>query len=62
MASDVFARNDNTRPGKSALCKDPGCRNYIVGRNNGEVIAGVFDADVGDETRKPLGECSHDDS
>ena len=49
MASDVLARNDNTRPGKAALCKDSCCSNYIVGRNNGEVIAGVFDTDVGDD-------------
>ena len=48
MASDVLARNDNTRPGKAALCKDSCCSNYIVGGNNGEIIAGVFDADVGD--------------
>ena len=62
MARDVLARNDNTRSGKSALCKDTGCSNNSVSSNDGEVIAGVFDTDVGDETRKPLGECSHVDS
>ena len=62
MTGNVFARNQNTRSSKSTERKHAGCRNNIVGSDNCEVVAAVFDTDVGNKTGESLGQSSHRNS